>query len=88
MKQLTIRGFDRDLERRLRELARREGLSLNQAALRLLQRGAAQSVPQAATPHRIGDALDDLAGTWTAADAREFETAIQPCAMVDESFWR
>ena len=40
MKQLTVRGFDDDLERSIRQLARREGISLNQAALKLLRRGA------------------------------------------------
>ena len=39
MKQLTIRGFDEDLERAIRQLARRDGISLNRAALKLLRRG-------------------------------------------------
>ena len=29
MNQLTVRGFDKDLQRCLRELARRQGVSLN-----------------------------------------------------------
>ena len=37
MKQLTIRGFDDELIRRIRAVAREEGLSLNQAVLRLLR---------------------------------------------------
>ena len=40
MKQLTIRGFDEDLDRAIRQLARRDGISLNRAALKLLRRGA------------------------------------------------
>ena len=40
MKQLTIRGFGDDLTRRIQRLANREGISLNQAVLRLLRRGA------------------------------------------------
>ena len=40
MNQLTVRGFDDELSDRLRGLARREGISLNQAALRLLRKGA------------------------------------------------
>ena len=41
MNQITIRGLDDELSACLRRLAKREGLSLNQAALRLLRRGAA-----------------------------------------------
>jgi hypothetical protein len=33
VKQLTVRGFDKDLERRLRDVAKTRGVSLNQAAL-------------------------------------------------------
>ena len=40
MNQITVRGFDDELSACLRRLAKREGLSLNQAALRLLRRGA------------------------------------------------
>ena len=43
VKQLTVRGFDDELSASLRNLAKREGISLNQAALsclRLLRKGA------------------------------------------------
>ena len=49
MKQLTVRGFDDDLERAIRQLARRERISLNQAALKLLRRGAGLPDGQGAT---------------------------------------
>ena len=41
MKQLTVSGFDDDLAEAIRQLARRDGTSLNQAALKLLRRGRA-----------------------------------------------
>ena len=41
MKQLTVRGFDDELAEAIRLLERRDGTSLNQAALKLLRRGAA-----------------------------------------------
>ncbi len=40
MTQLTLRGLDPELEKRLRELAARDQLSLNKAALKLMRRGA------------------------------------------------
>ena len=40
LNQSAVGGFDKELGASLRGLAQREGLSLNQAALRLLRRGA------------------------------------------------
>lgn len=39
MNQLTVRGFDDELSSAVRRLAKTEGVSLNQAALRLLKKG-------------------------------------------------
>ena len=38
VQQLSLRGFDEELERRIRQLARREKISLNKAALMLMRR--------------------------------------------------
>ncbi len=40
MNELTVRGFDKELERRLRQVAKEQGVSLNRAALILLREGA------------------------------------------------
>ena len=40
MNQLTVRGFDDELSAAVIRLAKREGISLNQAALKLLRKGA------------------------------------------------
>ncbi len=87
MTQLTLRGFDKELERRLREEARREGISLNRAALRLLRRGAGLESPNAQSDV-VGGALDDLAGAWSETDAREFQAAVEVFEEVDEELWR
>jgi hypothetical protein len=86
MKQLTIRGFDPELERRIRELARSEGISLNQAVLRLLRQGS--GIGTRRKSDAIGKALDDLAGTWTAEQEKEFLEAIKPLEGIDEELWR
>jgi hypothetical protein len=85
--QLTIRGFDPELARRIRDLARREGISLNQAALRLLRRGAGLADATRAA-NVIGDALDDLIGTWSDEQAAELTAAAQVFQQVDEELWR
>ena len=71
MTQLTLRGFDPELERALRRLAREEGISLNQAALKLLRKGAgvkrsAQAIGAAVDPF-VGAVSDDDAATVAAA---------------------
>lgn len=87
LKQLTVRGFDSALERQLRLEARSGGMSLNQAALRLLRRGAGLSRDRAAADE-VGPALDHLIGTWSEADARKLQQATAVFERVDEEFWK
>ena len=68
MNQLTVRGFDDELSDRLRGLARREGISLNQAALRLLRKGAGLT-DGGGGRGKVRSSLDDLFGSWTAEEA-------------------
>ena len=87
MNQLTIRGFDDELARRIRELARREGISLNRAVLKLLRRGAGlgDGIRNADT---VGDSLDHLIGTWTREEAAELDRALPDLSQVDDAKWR
>ena len=87
MNQITVRGIDVELSACLRRLAKREGLSLNQAALRLLRRGAglAEGPDQGDT---VGDSFDRLIGSWTQADSDEMEAALEEFETVDETAWR
>ncbi|MHC4473660.1 MAG: antitoxin [Planctomycetota bacterium] len=85
--QLTIRGFDPDLQDALRRLAEHEGISLNRAALKLMRRGAGLG-PEARPPERIGNRLDHLMGTWSEADEREFLEATEEFERIDDELWR
>ncbi|MBE3124002.1 MAG: hypothetical protein IMZ65_04290 [Planctomycetes bacterium] len=86
IKQLTLRGFDKELERRLRTEARAGDLSLNRAALKLLRRGA--GLDRATPANAVGAALDHLIGTWSEADERTFRQATAVFERVDEGFWQ
>ena len=87
MRQLTLRGFDKALEQRVREVARTRGVSLNQAALILLREGAGLL-----EPHRpstaVGNTLDPLIGSWSAEEEAEFLKALTAVETVDSSLWR
>jgi hypothetical protein len=87
VKQLTLRGLDKELERKLRETARASGVSLNRAALDLMRRGAGVCA-SSSKPNTVGDSLDHLIGTWSAADERRLLAALEPFEQVDESLWR
>ena len=87
MKQLTVRGFDKDLERRLRDVAKMRGVSLNQAALILLREGAGLEMPRRRA-NMVGDSLDSLIGSWSKAEESEFLQAISVLEEIDPSLWR
>lgn len=84
---MTIRGFDEELERRLKNLARKERISLNRAALTLLRRGAGL-VDVKAAPRIIGSALDDFMGDWSEQEERELLAAVEPMEQIDEEMWK
>ena len=87
MKQLTLRGFDPALERRLRELADELQISLNRAALLLMRRGAGLS--DARRPDReVGGALDSFIGVWSDEQEAELLEAIEPLQSIDPELWR
>ncbi len=87
MNQLTVRGFDDELSAIIHRLARREGISLNQAALRLLRKGAGLTESKG-NPNAIGPSLDDLFGEWSRDEAERFDTALGVFETVDESAWK
>jgi hypothetical protein len=87
MRRLTLRGFDKELERRLRQVARTRGVSLNQAALILLREGAGLLGPRRRATV-VGDTLDHLIGSWSAEEEVEFLEAIRAFEAVDPSHWQ
>ncbi len=70
----------------IRERARRKGLSANRAVLDLLLERAGLGVKRQsnATHHD----LDALAGSWTLAEARNFDQSLASQRGVDDELWR
>ena len=83
--QFTVRGLDPRVERQIRALAKRERISLNRAAARLLEKGSGIGI---APSDRIGASLDHLIGTWSKQEAAEFLESIAGSEQVDSEFWR
>ena len=86
-KQMTLRGFDAELEHRIRKLAREEGVSINRAALRLLRKGAGLG-ERADRQDVVGASLDHLIGTWTDAEARALAKATADFETIDPALWK
>ena len=82
MNQLTVRGFDDELSAAVSRLAKREGISLNQAALKLLRKGAGLADGSGGAD-TVGASLDHLIGSWTVAEADEMNAALRELDTID-----
>lgn len=85
MKQLSLRGFDKELQQQLESLARKEGISLNKAALLLLRKGA--GLDDKNRTGVVGDSLDHLIGRWSQREESEFLRRIEAFERIDEGLW-
>lgn len=86
MRQLTIRGFGKDLEKAIRRIAREEGLSLNQAALKFMRAGAGvEGEPQKRV---LGSSLDWFIGRWTEGEERAFLRSVEWLERIDKELWK
>lgn len=85
MTQFSIRNVDPATAAKLKRNAKRKGQSLNRYLQAELRRVAVGEERPGYAEH---DDLDALAGTWSAAEARAFEKATAPFAVVDQGLWR
>ena len=87
MNQLTVRGFDDELAERIQRLAKRDGTSLNQAAVKLLRKGAGLADP-AQKADTVGASLDHLIGSWSDDEAAELDGVLEGFEVIDEASWQ
>jgi hypothetical protein len=76
MANISLRGLDAATLSRIRTSARRRKLSVNRLIVETLQEHYAKG------SQRFDD-LDDLAGTWSRAEAAAFEAAVVPFGEID-----
>ena len=82
MSQITLRGLDPQIERDIRQIAKKTGKSLNQVVLEMLGKSSGSRKRSPA------DSLRKLAGGWTENEASEFNDAIKICEQIDDKIWR
>lgn len=78
-KQLTIRGVPDELGRRLEQISRTKGQSVNATVLEILSEAVGIDERRARLERYM---------TWTAEDLAEFESALKPQRTVDEDLWK
>lgn len=86
MTVISIRGIDERAVFHLKKQAQQEGSSLNSLVVRLLETVAGVRSTDKG-PQRFDD-LDALQGTWSAQDARDFESVTGDFAQVDPALWK
>lgn len=86
MKAITVRDIPRGVADELRRRARQKGTSMSRTVVRILEEatGAAPPNPQKAHHHD----LDELAGSWSADEAAEFDAALADQRAVDPEMWK
>lgn len=86
MKAITLRNIPPRLAEVLEHDAAETGLSLNRTVIRLLEKGA--GLEQAPRKARVYHDLDHLAGTWSEAEAAEFDAELARQRQIDPELWR
>ena len=86
MAVISIRGIDEKAISRLKKQAQQEGSSLNCLVVRLLETVAGVRSTDKG-PQRFDD-LDALQGTWSAQDARDFESVTGDFTQVEPALWK
>ncbi len=81
MQQITIRGISPEVEKEVRKLAKDRGISINQVVKEIIHKEFKSH------ESALSSSLKELAGGWTADEAKEFERAIQSCEQIDEEMW-
>jgi len=88
LRQLTIRGFDLELEQKqkIRTPAQREGISMNNTDKPLIRKGA--ELIDDSSARRIGSRLDKYAQTMSDQEGRELLGSISAANQIDPDMWR
>ena len=83
MATLTLRGCDDELTRALKDASARKGVSVNRLVLDTLRNCL---LGRDKKPIRYDD-LDHLAGTWSAAEADDFDKSTEDFEKIDPEDW-
>jgi antitoxin FitA-like protein len=84
MKAITIRNLPPEVQRAVKEKARKEGLSVNRAVGALLEVATGRTPKRRARHHDF----DKYAGRWRKAEADAFDASLREQRGVDPDDWK
>lgn len=84
MKAVTLRNLPPQLDRTIRQRAKKKGVSVNKVVISLLQDHLGESDRKPV--HRYHD-LDELAGSWSKQEAAAFERTLARQRGIDPEMW-
>jgi hypothetical protein len=85
MKAITLRNIPSDLDKTIRQRARRKRVSVNKAVIGLLEEHLTQAATKRADLYHD---LDDLCGTWTKDTADAFDQVLAKQRAIDPDLWK
>jgi plasmid stability protein len=85
MKAITLRNLPAEVDKAIRKRAKGARVSVNKAVIGLLEEHLTPGKLKRAERHHD---LDHLSGSWTAADAAEFERALGKQRAIDPDIWK
>ena len=85
MSAITLRNIPPEVQKAIRAKARQKRISVNRAVIELLEERVGILNTRKKSAHHD---LDDLAGSWTAAENKSFQKAVGSARVTDEDLWR
>ncbi|MFW6138403.1 MAG: FitA-like ribbon-helix-helix domain-containing protein [Spirochaetota bacterium] len=83
MKNITVRGIDKETEESLKKASKQMGTSMNQAVIMFLKKALGLNKKHFTVYHD----LDFLAGTWNEEEMEAFTKGTKPFEIIDKEMW-
>ena len=86
MKTLTVRGIESELADTLKDMAKRQGKSVNQIVINALKKYSGFEKERKFT--QVHHDLDDMFGKWTPEEFNEIQRKIDTERKIDPELWK
>jgi len=87
MKQITIRGIPKEVEKIIKREAEKRGASLNKAFISILEE-ATGAKARGKKKKTLYHDLDHLSGVWTKEEGATFKKDLKAQRKIDEEIWK
>lgn len=81
---ITLRNLPKKLDQTIQKRAKEKGISVNKAVITLLEEQLGMKLPKPSVEYHD---LDNLAGSWTKAEADAFDNTLTKQREIDPQLW-